>query len=216
MPWQRGGKSIFSTPGDSPRERMVKSTTKLIRRAAIRRILSGRYGADGISSLVQLQGILTQQHGVTAHIMTISRDLDEMGAVKVQDVEKPKVQFWVVPAFNPNLENLRETMDSQSVEQEVFYKITMHVIDIALLYERIFIMTEPRAGHLVAYWISWLRWPGMVGVQEQLDGCIIHCLDPEHAAGVYELLVGHPLDGEEEPSAEAEEGEEEPVRGHDS
>ncbi len=214
MPWYRGGKSIFSKPGDSPEERSVKSLTKVIRRAAIRRILAGRYGADGISSLTQLQTILAQQHGITAHIMTISRDLDEMGAVKVQDVEKPSVQFWVVPAFNPNLENLRETMDSEAIEQEVFYKLTMHVIDISMLYERIIIMTEPRAGYLVAYWLSWLRWPGMVSVQEQLDGCIIHCLDPDHAEGIYQMLVGHPLDREEDTDAEAEEGEEEPLREH--
>ncbi len=190
MPWRRGESSVFSTPGNEPEERYLRHSTKLVRRAAIRRILSGRFHSDGINSLNTINKLLEDVYGIHAHIMTISKDLKHMGAIKVQDRAKPSIQWWVIPAFNPNLENLREGLDHNTIEQEVSNKVAMHVIDIAPVYDRIFIMTEPRAGYLVAYWMSWLRWPGIMYVQEQLDGCIIHCLDSKAATRIFQQLVG--------------------------
>lgn len=205
MPWTRGGRSPFSAPDDAPEDRYLRHSTKLIRRSAIRRILSGRFHKDGISKLRTIQELLADVYGIQSHIMTISTDLKDMGAIKVQDRAHPSIQWWVVPAFNPNLENLRESLDPDTVEQEVSNKIAMHAIDIAPAYDRIFIMTEPRAGYLVAYWVSWLRWAGILYVQEQLDGCIIHCLDDDAATRIYKRLVGDRSESDAPANEEAEE-----------
>lgn len=183
----------------------LRRNTGLIRRAGIRRILAGRYHANGIRTLEQLQEELRQATGIEAHQMTLSNDLRVMGAMKVRDVERPGIEWWVVPAYNPNTEDLREAMDPDVIEGEVAHKIASHVHDITAVDQFIYVMTEARAGHLVGYWISWLPWPEIVYVQEQLDGCIIHCLNGQAALNVLAGLTGDRRH-EEVSDAEGEEG----------
>ena len=168
----------------------LRRNDKLIRRAGIRRVLSGRFHARGVRTLEQLQEELRMATGIEAHIMTLSKDLREMGAVKVRDAENTKIEWWVMPAYNPNTEELREQMDPEIIENEVAYRLASHAIEIAPINQFIYVMTEARAGILVAYWLSWLSWYGIVYVQEQLDGCIIHCLNDESAINVAERLLG--------------------------
>lgn len=185
MPWRRG-----ATAAHAAQETYLRRSTKMIRRAAIRRLLSGRYHTNGITSLQQMSEELEAASGIKAHIMTLSIDLREMGAIKVRDAERPQVEWWTIPAFNPNVEDLREHMDPEQVEAEVAHKIALHVIDISPVQQFVYVMTEARAGPLVGYWLSWLNWVGIIYVQEQLDGCIIHCLNGDMAINVAEGLMG--------------------------
>lgn len=175
----------------------LRRNDKLIRRAAIRRVLAGRFHTRGIRSLEHLQDELRMTTGIEAHIMTLSKDLREMGAVKVRDAENTKVEWWVMPAYNPNTEELRDQMDPEVIENEVAYRLGTHAIDITPVNQFVYVMTEARAGILVAYWLSWLSWYGIVYVQEMLDGCIIHCLNDESAIRVAERLLGDKRLGEE-------------------
>ena len=168
----------------------LRRSDKLIRRAGIRRILAGRFYTNGIKTLEQLQEELRLATGIEAHIMTLSKDLREMGAVKVKDAERPTVEWWVMPAYNPNAEELRDQMDPEIIENEVAHRLASHAIDIAPVNQFVYVMTEARAGMLVGYWLSWLSWHGIIYVQEQLDGCIIHCLNDEAAINVAERLLG--------------------------
>jgi arginine repressor len=168
----------------------LRRNNALIRRSAIRRILAGRYHTNGIRNLEQLRDELKAATGIESHIMTLSKDLQMMGAIKVRDAERTLVEWWVVPAFNPNTEDLREQMDPEIVEGEVAHKIASHVIDIAPIHQFVYVLTEARAGPLVGYWLSWLTWYGIVYVQEQLDGCIVHCVNDETAMLVAERLTG--------------------------
>lgn len=183
---QRGRKR----DGDAAEITYLRRSDKLIRRAGIRRILAGRFYTNGIKTLEQLQEELRLATGIEAHIMTLSKDLREMGAVKVKDAERPTVEWWVMPAYNPNAEELRDQMDPEIIENEVAHRLASHAIDIAPINQFVYVMTEARAGMLVGYWLSWLSWHGIIYVQEQLDGCIIHCLNDEAAINVAERLLG--------------------------
>lgn len=168
----------------------LRRNDKLIRRAGIRRVLAGRFHTNGIRTLEQLQSELRAATGIEAHIMTLSKDLREMGAVKVRDAEASKVEWWLLPAYNPNAEALRDQMDPEIIENEVAFRLATHAIDIAPINQFVYVLTEARAGMLVGYWLSWLTWYGIVYVQEQLDGCIIHCVNDESALAVAERLLG--------------------------
>jgi len=168
----------------------LRRNTRLIRHAAIRRILYGRYHSNGIRNLDQLVSELQEVAGIRVTKETVSTDLREMGAIKVRDVERPTIEWWVLPAFNPNVENLRDEMDADLIEAEVGFKLAAHVVDMTPVGRYIYVLTEARAGTLVAYWLSWLTWPGILLVQEQLDGCIIHCVNDHAALEVAEKLIG--------------------------
>lgn len=189
MPMQKGSPPRDS-PGDRAQRAFLRRNTKLIRHAAIRRILMGRYHTNGISSLQHLQEELEATAGITVHLMTLSSDLRELGAIKVRDAERTSIEWYVVPAWNPNVEELRVHMDAELVESEIAQKIALHVLDISPVQQFVYVLTEARAGPLVGYWISWLNWHGIVYVQEQADGCIVHCLDNQTAMEVATRLVG--------------------------
>jgi len=169
----------------------LRRNTGLIRRAGIRRILAGRYHANGVRTLEQLQHELRMATGIEAHIMTLSIDLREMGGMKIRDAENTEIEWWVVPAYNPNTEDLRGEMDPAIIEGEVSHKLAAHVHDITAVDNFIYVMTEARAGYLVGYWLSWLSWPEIVMVQEQLDSCIVHCLNGQAALNVMARLTGN-------------------------
>lgn len=166
-----------------------KANSKAIRHGHIRRILAGRSGDDGINSYEQMKEEL-KERGVMASIETLKGDFRELGAIKLKDQDTPSIQWWVIPAYNPALENLRDQLDPEIIEQQVMIKVVNHVIDAVVIGPTVHIMTETRAGYLVSYWISWLSWEGMVNVQEQLDGCIIYCADTETASMVRARLLG--------------------------
>lgn len=168
---------------------LVKSQ-KLVRRAAIRRILAGRFHANGIKTYEELIAELETQAGIRASKETISRDLREMGAVKVTDEDRQNIKWWVLPAFNPYIEDLRNELDPDLIEAEVGHKLAAHAVGITPVGDRVFVMTEARAGPLVAYWISWLSWPGIIMVQEQLDAAVINCTNDETAIAVALRLLG--------------------------
>lgn len=168
----------------------LRRNTKLIRRSALRKILMGRYHANGLSSLEAIQAELKAASGIHAHIQTLSVDLREMGAIKVRDAERTSVEWWVLPAYNPNAEDLREQMDQNLVESEVAHKIASHVIDLSPVNNFVYVLTESRAGYLVGYWLSWLTWPEVIAVVEQPDMCIVHCLNDLAAINTASRLVG--------------------------
>jgi len=162
--------------------------TKLQRHQAIRRILNGRSGRDGVKTYRELRAVLAD-NGFPAAEMTVRADMAEMGCVKIKD-EATGIAWWIVPAWNPAAENLRGKLDPEVVEREVMVKMTAHVSDATVVGDRVHIMTEPRAGYLVAYWIAWLEWQGIIAVQEMLDGCIVYCASLEDATIVRQRLVG--------------------------
>lgn len=163
---------------------------RLIRRVAIRRLLQGAYHRDGYRTVDQIRQALHERMGIIAARDVVATDLREMGAVKVRDEERPEVTWYVVPAYNPNVEDLRERMDAELVEQEVAYKLARHVVDLTPLGNEVLVMTEPRAGSLVGYWLSWLAWPEILLVQEQLDSCVVKCVNDAAAISVAVRLLG--------------------------
>lgn len=171
--------------------------TKLQRHAVIRRLLNGRSGPTGIHTYRELRSVLAEE-GYPVAEMTVRADMAELGAVKVRDDANPSVQWWVIPAWNPAAENLRAKLDPEVVEHEVMIKMTAHVSDMVVISDRIHIMTEPRAGYLVGYWLSWLEWQGIVDVLERLDGCIVYCASAEDAMLVRRRLVGEEGAGDDE------------------
>jgi len=174
---------------------------QVIRHMAIRRILTERAGRNGVHSFRELQRLLSDAGYPVAEV-TLRNDMVEIGAVKIRDEEYPTLSWWTIPVWNPSIEDLRRHVDPEVVEHEALMKMAMHAIDAVILGNRIHIMTEPRAGYLLSYWISWLRWEGMVDVQEKLDGCIIHCATPEDAIVIRHRLLGNEGKHEEETSQE--------------
>ena len=158
------------------------------RHIAIRRIVNGRAGALGVRNYRDLRDTLAEE-GIPVSEMTVRSDMAELGAVKIKD-EKTNLSWWIIPAWNPAAENLRGKLDPEVVEHEVMLKMTAHASDAVIVGDRIHVMTEPRAGYLVAYWISWLDWHGIVDVLERLDGCIIYCASAEDARVVRSKLLG--------------------------
>ena len=187
MPVNRRGESRYDPDAAKV---YLRRNTKLIRRAALRKILMGRYHTNGLSNLESIQAELKASSGIHAHIQTLSVDLREMGAIKVRDAERPSVEWWVLPAYNPNAEDLREQMDQDLVEAEVAHKIASHVIDLSPVNSFVYVLTESRAGYLVGYWLSWLTWPEVIAVVEQPDLCIVHCLNDMAAINMASRLVG--------------------------
>lgn len=166
-----------------------KVNSKAIRHGYIRRALARRSGAEGVSSYDEMREILSEQ-GMDVSVPTLKMDFRELGAIKLKDEDQPSIQWWVIPAYNPALENLREQLDPEMIEQQVALKVVNHVVDAVVIGSAVHLMTETRAGYLVSYWVSWLSWSGIVNVQEQLDGCIIYCADGETASMVRARLLG--------------------------
>lgn len=175
-----------------------RENSKAIRHGYIRRLLAGRSGVDGISSYEEMRLELAEQ-GIETSVVTLKQDFKELGAIKLKDEDTPSIQWWVIPAYNPALENLRDQLPVELIENQVAVKVVNHVIDAVVIGSAIHVMTETRAGYLVAYWISWLPWEGIINVQEQLDGCIVYCADADTASMVRARLLGEETD---EPATE--------------
>lgn len=176
----------------------LPTSGRLIRRAAIRRLLAGRYGRSGVRSVDQLREELWDRFRIRVSKATLSLDLKAMGAFKAIDPGDPSVEWWGVAPFNPGLEDARAQLDPEVVERELAYKVAGHVLDIVPVGRMIYVNTESRAGHLVAYWLKLLYWPEILMVQDGLDDCVVHCLTPAAAIAVAERLVGYREEGDDD------------------
>ena len=167
----------------------LRPNTRLIRHAAIRRLLLGRYHSNGISSLSQLKEEMLHAFGINASRETLNTDLKELGVVTATDA-KTGIKWYTVPAYNPNVEDIRGQLDPDQVEHEVGVKLAAHAVDVTPIGNTVYIMTEPRAGLLVGYWASWLHWTEILIVREFLDHAEIVCFTPDAAISVAEKLIG--------------------------
>lgn len=188
---------------------MLPANPRLVRRAAIRRLLTGRYGFNGIKTIAQLMSELAQPpFNIRTSLSTLSADLKSMGAWRVRDPMVPGMEWLGLAPFNPGIEDARTQLDPEVIERELAYKIQGHAYDVVPLGRFIYVMTEPMAGHIVAYWLSLLSWPEILIVQEGLNSAVMHCITVEAAISVAERLVGYREDvseGEEDrPDEEAE------------
>lgn len=173
----------------------LRSNAKLVRRAAIRRVLTGRYGPEeGVKSLRELSELLLREHGIVASRDILSADLRVLGAQRVAEVGNRASYWWQLPVFNPNLEDARAQLDPAVVEREVSFKIASHVVDILPVGRFIYFMCEAHAGPLVAYWLQLLSWPEILVVIQNPDSCVMHCLSPAAAAVTAERLIGFRVD----------------------
>lgn len=181
----------------------LRPNNRLIRRAAIRRLLLGRYHANGIRSLEQLQTELLHAHGIRVSRETLNTDLKDMGAVKANDMASG-ISWYTIPAYNPNVEDIRGQLDPDQVEYEVGAKLAAHAVDVAPVGSVVYVMTEPRAGLLVGYWLRWLHWTEILITREFLDHAEIVCFTPDAALSVAEKLIGYGLPTEVEDDDEAD------------
>lgn len=157
----------------------------LLRRAKIRRLLAERSGAEGISSMEELAEL------VEVSKFTINEDLKELGAVKLAErIDGRHVEWWHIPAHNPNLPDHRSELPEGVVEQEVALKLKAHVLDIVPLGAQLAVLTERSAGPLVADWLSLLCWPEILYVHEARNSCLLACADAEDADWVRRRLLG--------------------------
>lgn len=172
------------------RKSVLPVSDKLVRRAALRRMLHGAYHRDGFRTIDDIRRALHERAGIVVSRDIVSVDLRELGAIRVRDEQRPEVVWWVIPAFNPNVEDLRDQMDPELIEDEIARKLANHAVDLVPLGNEVFVMTEARAGPLMGYWLSWLSWPEIVLVQEQLDSAIIKCVNADAARMVAARLTG--------------------------
>jgi len=176
---------------DLPRQ-ALRRNDKLIRHAAIRRLLWGRTHQRGVRTTEQLREELLTIAGIRVSMSTLTADLREIGAFKVSDRGYPEAgEWWQVPAYNPNVEDIRSELDPAVVESEVGYKLMAHVIDVMPVGRMVYLLTEARAGLLISYWLSWLAWPEILIVQGDLDSAVVHCVSGIAATNVAERLVGY-------------------------
>lgn len=189
---------------------MLPTTPRLVRRAAIRRILTGRYGREGIGSIRQLKAILEHPpYNLKASLATLSGDLKAMGAFLARDPTDPASEFWMIPPFNPGIEDARSQLDPEIIEREVAYKVVGHVNDVVPIGRMVYVMTAHQAGPIVGYWMSLLSWPEIIAVQKDDSLVLLHCLTSGAATAVAERLVGYNPNEEEaeEDDSEDQDGE---------
>lgn len=163
--------------------------TKFVRRAAIRRILSGRYNyAEGVTSYEQLQKEL-EQHGHHTSIMTIRQDMEALGATKIK-VEGEARSFWFIPPWNPEMAHLSDIVDQDTVEQEVAARIAAYGKDAFTWGCEVILLGEQNCGRMLADWIAMLQWPGMLHVREHAHSVSVLCESEEIAVYVRDRLIG--------------------------
>lgn len=162
-----------------------KKTEALVRRRAIRKVLASEHHSTIPSVRDRLADL-----GFDHSEITVRLDLQEVGAVRIQRLDKPGEYQWIIPAYNPALEQLRKQLDPEQIEYEVQLKMAAHSVDVHVAETRVHVLTEARAGYLVAYWIGWLQWTEIVHIAEHLDSCIVHCVDAEAAELVARRLIG--------------------------
>ncbi|MGA9275775.1 arginine repressor [Ilumatobacter sp.] len=122
-------------------------TTKVQRQSAIARIV-GEYEVTSQPQLIELLGV----QGIEATQATISRDLDDIGAVKVRVASGNTV--YAIPQFEPDrfapLDQLRRVMGEW-------------VAEVALSGNIVVLRTPPGCAHVVGSALDRSRIEGMIG-----------------------------------------------------
>jgi len=164
----------------------LRTNEQLVRRARIRRALVQRSKPENGYRTTQE---LADELGENYHL--IDNDLAIMGAVKVFDIiDGKRYEWWVLPAYNPNLPDQRINMAEETIENEVAIRIMRHVIDVFMLGNEIIMKTERSAGPLVADWVSLLSWPEILHVSEERHSVVVKTIDDEVAEWVLQRLTG--------------------------
>jgi transcriptional regulator of arginine metabolism len=151
-------------------------TTKVQRQAAIARLV----GEHEVTSQPELIELLASQ-SIEATQATVSRDLDDIGAVKVRVASGNTV--YAIPQFEPDrlapLDQLRRVMGEWVAE-------VAHSGNIVVL------RTPPGCAHVVASALDRSRVEGMLGTVAGDDTlmCISADADGSQLAGQLRLLAG--------------------------
>lgn len=178
-------------PESAPTYQAMRQSEQLIRRARLRRLLNTHTGANGYPTA---QAIAEQ---LDEHEQTVRNDLQAIGAVKIKDTINGKHHaWWIIPAYNPLLPNLRDYMSETALLNEISLKIRAHVLEMFRYKSEIIIKTERSAGPLLADWISLLPWAEILHVSEERNSAVVRCLDPDAAEDVLARLLGEPPEDE--------------------
>ncbi len=151
-------------------------TTKVQRQAAIARLV----GEHEVTSQPELIELLATQ-GIEATQATVSRDLDDIGAVKVRVASGNTV--YAIPQFEPDrlapLDQLRRVMGEW-------------VAEVAQSGNIVVLRTPPGCAHVVASALDRSRVDGMLGTVAGDDTlmCISADLDGSALADHLRLLAG--------------------------
>ena len=122
-------------------------TTKVLRQQSITRLISER----DVTSQPQLLRLL-KKSGIAATQATVSRDLEDLGAVKVRTAKGETA--YAIPEFEPEriapLEQLRRVLSEW-------------VADIQVSHPLVIVRTPPGCAHVVASALDRSRIEGLVG-----------------------------------------------------
>ena len=163
----------------------MRQNEQLLRKARLRRAINTHTGKNGFRTTQEIADYLGENESL------ISNDLAAIGAVKVRDIIDARPHsWWIIPAHNPLLPNLREHIGEAALLNEISLKIKAHVLEIFAHRSEIIIKTERSAGPLLADWISLLPWSEIIHVTEQRSSAIVKCLDDEVAEYVLKRLLG--------------------------
>ena len=166
---------------------VLKKNEQLLRRARLRRALATHSGKDGFPRA----GDIAEHLGEAER--TVNMDLKALGAVKVRDtIDGTQYEWWMIPAWNPLLPDMREVADEKAILNELNLKIKAHVLEMYVHREDLVVITERSAGPLMADWFSLLAWPEIVHVIEGRNSVIVRCLDGASADDVMHYLIGGP------------------------
>lgn len=160
-----------------------------IRRQAIRRLLLNQDMHNPLPSIPKITKALELQYQIHVHKDTVNNDLKALGAQRVRNLVTG-LEYWILPNHAPQIAAIRAEMPQDIILEAVASKIENHVLDMYTKRDIVFMACEPRAGYLVAYWVSWLNWPEIVLVQEQMDSVIVHCLNERAAEETLIRLTG--------------------------
>lgn len=159
----------------------------LLRRARLRRLLAQHTRKEGYRTTKQIAQALGEPE------RTIQVDLKALGAVKVREqIDGEDYEWWMIPAWNPLLPDMREVADETAILNELSLKIRAHVLEMYTLREDLIVITERSAGPLMADWFSLLSWPEITYVMENRNSVIVRCIDGASADDVLHYLIGGP------------------------
>lgn len=161
---------------------------RLNRRARIRALLMGSWGENGYSNIEDIA------EAIGASPTTVTKDLKDMSAVKVMARVGGKVartiSWYVLPAYNPQQYNLRNTAQREMLETKVAQVMFTHAVEVFQNGNQVVTHCEIYTGKHVGHYLSQLSWEGILYVMSDDSTSVIHCLSEEHAQLVAYRLSG--------------------------
>ncbi|MGC5626897.1 arginine repressor [Georgenia sp. Z1344] len=157
---------------------MSAPTTRAARHAIVEELI----GAGEVHSQSELQGLLADR-GVSVTQTTVSRDLDELRAVKVRGTDGSQVYALpalVSPAPATDATQVHARLERWCVEVLVDAD---HAQNLAVL------RTPPGAAQLLASAVDQSRFPGVLGCVAGDDTVLVITRDDETAAGLVTRLL---------------------------